>query len=171
MIHDTFKHGIFILINFLRTKRVTLIKKVQYAKQNFQDHTNNPLLVVLQEPHRLQKLHIFCPYECHAGSSLCIFLRRVLEHRANGCMEDWNETLSYCICWTIPVWSEIHDSVVLDIILCNGEWISVKIIPKEEFVRIFPLAQSNKAHISPVWFWCLLLSSLLSVQTKKVNIE
>lgn len=166
MIHDTFKHGIFTLINFPRTKRVTLIKKVQYAKQSFQDHTNNSLLVMLQEPHRPQKLHIFCTYECHAGSSLCIFLQRVLGYKANGCMEDSNElliTLSYCICWTISVWKETHNSVVLDIIFYAGEWTLVKIIPKDEFVCIFSLAQSNKAHILPLWFWCLLPSSLLSV--------
>lgn len=54
--------------------------------------------------------------------------------------------------------------------LYEGEWTSVKIIPKDEFVCIFSLAQQNKAHILPLWFWCLLPSFLLSVQmTKSVS--
>lgn len=51
LIHDTFKHGIFNLINYLWTKRVTQKKKkVHYVEQNFQNHTKNYLPVMLQEP-------------------------------------------------------------------------------------------------------------------------
>lgn len=49
---------------------------------------------------------------------LCILLRKELGYRAEGCMEeDWDETLSYCVVLNYPCLTEIHASIVLDIII------------------------------------------------------
>lgn len=154
MIHDTFKHGIFNLINFLRTRRLTLIKKVQCAKLNFQNHTENSLPVMLQEPSRPWNLqqhysrNKMWPYECQAGSSLCISLRvRAQGSRLHkGGQERDLELLYY-----LYLKRGSHYCCII-YSLCKAEWMSVKIVPKDEFCLL-------------VWFWCLLPLSLLSVQT------
>lgn len=152
MIHDTFKHGIFNLINYLWAKRVT-----HKTKQNKKKSTL--CWAKLSEPYKelsaceaaraLYALEVMAAPEQEQEYSLVN--ARLVSLSALSCRGMYGTQLKVAwrrtgtrswvtvSRWIIPVWKGLMLGLH-QISLHEGEWTSVRIIPGDAFVCIFSLA-------------------------------
>lgn len=140
MIHDTFKHGIFNLINFLRTKKnpLDLIKKHSVPSKTSRTTPRT--------------LFLWCcksqagPGSCSSTrvGTKCDFINARLAphpafpwelgHRAQGdTKEDRNEALNCCIVFNYPHLKRGSHYCFIVSSSCKAGWISVTMVPKDGF--------------------------------------
>lgn len=164
MIHDTFKHGIFNLINYLWAKRVThktkQNKKYIMLSKTFRTIQRIICLWGCKSPVRpgsyggTRAGTRIQPCECQAGFSLCTFLQRDVRHPAEGCMEeDWNEILSNCITLNYPCLKRAYARVASDILAWG--WMDLSENNSWGCICLYFLIGIVKPYILFLLLWCL----------------